>query len=142
MENKTYIWTSQTFTGSVTFTFNADGILLQYDITQAAISHQQLQWFTNRLPRSYNELVQVLKKAKQSKLQLQPNQPITFDLAWNTYNEKVRSSKKKSLKIWNKLKTNDQVRSYLFIDAYKRSVPDGVAYKYFETYLNAELWNN
>lgn len=142
MENKTYIWTSETFTGSVTFTFNNDGILLQYDITQAVIDQRQLEWITNRLPRCYTELVEVLKKAKQSKLQLLPTEPITFDLFWNKYNEKLRSSKKKSLKIWDKLSPNERSKAFLFINTYDRSINNGIAKKYCETYLNAELWNN
>jgi hypothetical protein len=144
MENKTYIWTSGAFTGSVTFTFNQEGILLQYDITQAQINEEQLKWFTTRLPRTYDELLEVLKKTKDKdgKLQLLPTEIITFDLFWNKYDEKVRSSRKKSRKIWDKLSPNERSKAFLFINTYNRSIAHGIGKKYCETYLNAELWNN
>jgi hypothetical protein len=138
----TYIWTSETFTGTVTFTFNEASQLVQYDITDAKLTPHQLNWFTERLPRTYPELVEVLKKAKKSKLQLLPPEAITFDAFWNKYDEKLRSSKKRSLKIWNKLSYTEQCKAYLFITTYNRSIASGIAKKYAETYLNAELWNN
>ncbi len=142
-ENKTYIWSSETFTGSVLFTFNPEGKLLKYDNTEATLNDQQLQWFTERMPGTYDELKDVLSRAKHSKLEALPDAEITFDLFWNRYDEKIRSSKKKSLIIWNRIKDNDRRKAYLFIGTYERSIrSSNTAKKYAETYLNAELWNN
>ena len=71
--NKTYIWTSGTFTGSVLFTFNDEGLLLRYDVTEANLTGAQLTWFVERLPKTFEELKQVLRTAKQSKLEVLPD---------------------------------------------------------------------
>lgn len=68
-------------------------------------------------------------------------QKITFEIFWNKYNDKDRSSKKKSQKIWEKLPEPDQVKAYYHIDRYNRTRGNADK-KYCETYLNAELWNN
>jgi hypothetical protein len=140
--NKTYIWTGESFTGSVHFVFNAEGALLKYDITEAQMSAEQMKWFNDRLPNTLQELKVVLSKTKQAVLQLMPDAEITFDLFWNKYDEKIRSSKKKSLKIWQKLSEGEQKKAYMYINFYNRSISNGIGKKYCETYLNAELWNN
>ncbi len=141
-ENKTYLWTSASFEGSVMFVFNAEGALLKYDVTEAAMSKIQMQWFTDRLPSTLEELKKVLGKTKNPMLQLLPDEEINFELFWNKYDEKVRSSKKKSQKIWQRLSTGEQKKAYLFITMYDRNIGNGIGKKYCETYLNAELWNN
>jgi hypothetical protein len=132
----------KSFEGAVTFQFDAQGKLLKYDCSEAKMSQEQFDWFNERLPRTLLELQQVLAKAKSSKLQKLPPQKVDFEIFWDKYNEKVRSSKKKSLKVWNRLNKTEQIRAYLFIDLYEKSILNGIAKKYCETYLNAELWNN
>ena len=67
---------------------------------------------------------------------------ITFEMFWNRYNEKVRSSKKKAMITWKRLSRADQVKAFNHIRKYEQNIAPGVAKKYAETYLNAELWNN
>lgn len=66
---------------------------------------------------------------------------ITFDMFWNSYNDKLRSSKKRSEKIWQKLDEANQVKAFYFIRTYNRNRGNAEK-KYCETYLTAELWNN
>lgn len=60
---------------------------------------------------------------------------------WDKYNDKIRSSKKKSLKIWDKLTSTDQVKAFTYIHTYNRHRGNAEK-KYAETYLGSELWNN
>ena len=68
-------------------------------------------------------------------------QHITFEMFWEKYNDKLRSSKKRSRKYWDKLSEEDQVKAYYYYDTYNRNRGNAEK-KYCETYLNAELWNN
>lgn len=68
-------------------------------------------------------------------------QQINFDIFWSKYNDKLRSSKKRSQRLWEKLKEADQVKAFYYIDTYNRHRGNAEK-KYCETYLSAELWNN
>ena len=69
------------------------------------------------------------------------DQAVTFEMFWLHYDDKIRSSKKRSEKLWTKLPAHEQVKAYYYIPTYNRN--RGTAEKkYCETYLNAELWNN
>ncbi|MFC4262446.1 hypothetical protein ACFOWM_06140 [Ferruginibacter yonginensis] len=140
--NKKYLWSADSIDGSISFVFNAEGVLLQYDTSEANMNSEQLKYFAEKLPRSLVDLKAFSAKVKGSILKEVTPEPVTFDLFWNRYNEKVRSSKKKALKIWNKMSPNEQSKAFMFIANYERSINDGIAKKYAETYLNAELWNN
>lgn len=66
---------------------------------------------------------------------------ITFDMFWDKYNDKERSSKKRSRKIWDKLPPADQAKAFYYYDQYNRNRGNAEK-KYCETYLAAEMWNN
>lgn len=66
---------------------------------------------------------------------------ITFNLFWEKYDDKTRSSKKRSDKLWSKLSEEDRMGAYFFIDTYNRN-RGSAEKKYCETYLNAEQWKN
>lgn len=142
MENQSYIFTSSRFTGHVVFVFRQDGVLLKYDITEAQLDSEQTTWITARLPKSLSELQALLKKMHGAKLELQRATKVTFDMFWDRYNEKARSSKKKALMKWNRMSQTDRDRAYNFVPMYERNLLTGMEKKYAETYLNAELWNN
>lgn len=66
---------------------------------------------------------------------------ITFEMFWNKYNDKLRSSKKRSEKIWQKLDEANQAKAFYYFTTYNRHRGNAEK-KYCETYLTAELWNN
>ncbi len=66
---------------------------------------------------------------------------ITFEMLWNKYNDKIRSSKKRSEKLWQKLSVDDRVKAFYYIDVYNKNRGNAEK-KYCNTYLNDELWNN
>lgn len=136
----TYHLTSPGFSGFVEFEFDAAGFLTRTDMTNAELSEKQHAWIVKRAPNRLSEITKLLEstQAKFEEVKLD----ITFELFWNRYNEKVRSSKKKAQVTWNRMSKADQVKAFNYIAKYKQSIPSGVACKYAETYLNAELWNN
>lgn len=139
--NRIYSLTSEGFTGEVIFEYNEAGLLEKYDISSADLSEDQQIWMLKRLPRELAELDRIIKGTKSAKL-TEISRDVTFEMFWNKYNEKERSSKKRTLQKWNRMGKAEQAKAYGYIQKYLNSIAVGVAKKYAETYLNAELWNN
>ncbi|MBS4057779.1 MAG: hypothetical protein KGZ82_10725 [Bacteroidales bacterium] len=138
---KHYSLTSTTFTGEVTFVFNDDGLLQSFDQSGAGLSEAQQVFLLRQLPRDLPDIEKFLKTSPTAVF-TEIKQNITFEMFWDKYNEKIRSSKKRTQRAWQRLKATDQVRAYNFILKYESSLYPGTQKKYAETYLNAELWNN
>ncbi len=137
----TYLMTSTAFEGEVIFKFDEAERLLMYDVTGATLSATQLDWLTNRLPRTLKELKAVLKASKGAKLTEQKQTGATFEQFWEAYDEKKRSSRKKTEARWRKMSQAQRDKALNFIPEYFRLL-QGTYPKYAETYLNHELWNN
>ncbi len=135
---KTIHLTSVTFTGYIEFNFNDNDLLEKMEI-HADLSEKQQIYLLKNMPREIIEL----DKLKSSTVTIaEINQDVTFDMFWNRYDEKIRSSKKKALSKWNKMILSDRIRAFRFITKYESNILPGTAKKYAETYLTAELWNN
>jgi len=136
-----YSLTSTAFDGEVLFEFNDAGILQKFDTSAAQLSEQQQLWVLNKMPKHLAHVKKILGDSTTATL-TELKQDVTFEMFWNRYNEKVRSSKKKAERIWNRLTKTNQVKAFRGIQTYERNIPGGVLKKYAETYLGAELWNN
>ncbi|MBK9292585.1 MAG: hypothetical protein IPM52_13315 [Bacteroidetes bacterium] len=137
----TYSLTSSAFEGEVIFDFDDNGLLVRYDASGANLTEGQQVFLLRRLPRELAQIKTFLENSPTARF-TPIEQEISFEMFWNRYNEKLRSSKKKALKIWNRLSRADQIKAYRYITRYEQSVYPGTPKKYAETYLNAELWNN
>jgi len=137
---RTFLMTSSAFKGEIRLVYNDLEMLTNCDLTQAQLTLQQHTWFLKRLPTGLEDLKLLITNST-AKLN-EVNQEITFDTFWKRYNDRDRSSKKKSEKIWNRLSQADQVKAYVYISTYEANRPKGTEKKYAETYLNAEQWNN
>ena len=67
---------------------------------------------------------------------------VTFEMFWDRYNDKARSSRVKTQRVWDRMPEGERVKAYRYINRYKSSIPQGVCMKYATTYLNDQLWNN
>lgn len=135
---KIYHLTSVKFTGYIEFQFNDNELLEKYQIYADLAENQQVYLLKN-IPRETLEL----DKLKSEFVTItEINQDVTFDMFWTRYDEKIRSSKKKTIARWNKMSPGEQIRAYRFISKYESNILPGTAKKYAETYLNTELWAN
>lgn len=134
-------FTSGAFTGEVILIFNELGLLTGYDSSHAELTEDQQKWFLQKLPRELSEVERVLAGSPTAKL-TEIAEEITFEIFWNRYNEKIRSSRKKAMLKWNRMSQADRTKAFHFVAKYEMNIPNGVAKKYAETYLNSELWNN
>ena len=132
--------TSTSWTGEIKLQYNDLDMLINCDLQNAQLSHVQHVWFLKRMPTILEDLQLLIRNSTARMIEV--NQDITFESFWKKYNDKVRSSRKKSEKIWNRLSKADQAKAYAYISTYEASRPKGTEKKYAETYLNAELWNN
>lgn len=135
-----FVFTSTAFDGEVHFEFE-DDLLIKFDQSEATLTEKQQIFLLKRLPRELAEVQKLLDGSPGAKF-TEILEDITFDRFWNRYDEKIRSSKKKALQKWNRLSQLDRNKAFYFIGKYEMSIPNGVAKKYAETYLNSELWNN
>jgi hypothetical protein len=138
---KKYSLTSVAFDGEVVFEFDDAGLLLRFDMSQASLSEDQQLFILRKIPRELSEVQRVIANSDTAKL-TEIDTEVSFEAFWNRYDEKIRSSKKKSLKIWHRLSKTDKIKAFRFIQKYEMSLYQGTAKKYAETYLNSELWNN
>jgi hypothetical protein len=138
---KIYTLTSTAFDGEVLFEFDHAGYLVKFDTGAANLSEQQQLWLLKKMPRHLAHIKQVLGDSDTASL-TEVKEDITFDQFWNRYDEKVRSSKKRSQAIWNRMSKTQRLKAFRYIGKYEINIPNGVAKKYAESYLRAELWNN
>jgi len=142
MEMKTYLFTAQSFAGEVEMTFNDDGLLIKMDMSKATLNSVQIEFLLKRMPIHIDQIKERFADSKNLKFTPVADVEVTFDMFWDRYDEKIRSSKKRALTRWNKLTKADQQRAYQFINTYESSLQSWTQKKYAESYLNAELWNN
>jgi len=138
---KVFLLTSTAWQGEIEIHFNESDLLITCDLSRAVLSEQQHLWFLKRMPVELAELKALIAKTQTAKL-TEIKEEITFETFWNRYDDKVRSSRKKAQRIWDRMTTANRVKSFRHISTYEATRPAGVAKKYAETYLNAETWNN
>ena len=136
-----YSLSSTQFQGEVILEFDQEGFLVRFDSYGAQLSTRQKSWLARELPRHLDDLKQVLGNSSTATL-TELKQDITFEMFWDRYDEKIRSSRKKALTRWNNMSKTDKMKAYRSISRYEMNLLPGTAKKYAETYLNAELWNN
>lgn len=136
---KTLIMTSETFTGSVMFEYGESGRLESLKM-DASLNDTQLEWLGKNIPWT-EDLIQPFTTHSTKLVFSLTDRDITFEMFWNRYNDKSRSSRKKTEQKWNKLSKADQVKAYCYIPVYLKNKGEA-GLKYAETYLHAELWNN
>ena len=135
----TLLMTSAKFTGTVTFEYNEAGKLESLRI-EADLNDQQLAVLGANMPWTQQHIQPFCELSKFATFVMQ-DRDVSFEMFWNRYNDKTRSSKKKTEKEWMKLGKVDQVKAYMFIPIYLKN--KGTAEKkYATTYLSDELWNN
>lgn len=131
--------TSDQFRGSLVFNYNEVGQLTRLDI-DAELTEKQKSIITTYLPWTRAAADGFMDTFNTAKYIIEA-QELTFEMFWKRYDDKARSSKKKTESQWNKMSKTEQAKAYLFIPKYFRN--KGTAEKkYATTYLSDELWNN
>lgn len=128
---------STKFTGKVIVKFNDQDCFAGIDFSEADVTVGQVQWFLKRIPANSHAMGMFLAGMVTEVLE-----SIDFAAFWNRYNDKARSSRVKTERVWNRMSRAEQVKAYNFVPKYFNSIPGGVMKKYATTYLNDQLWNN
>lgn len=140
MIDKRYYLTSVQFEGEIELGYCAEGYLVRFE-NRGNLDRIQRAWLLNHIPIHLNDLEELKTKSKTVVITL-VKQAISFDDFWNRYDHKAVSSKKKTLAAWQRMPEAERIKAYNYIYRYLQNLPNGVAKKYAETYLNSQVWNN
>ena len=132
--------TSPAFEGCVTYGFDdTTDRLVMVDMSSVPFSEELWKCIWSNLPATSKAMGKV--KGRTGVI-TELVEEITFDMFWQRYDDKARSSKVKTQRAWDKMPEREQVKAYQFIPRYFESIPPGVCKKYATTYLSDQLWNN
>lgn len=124
----------------IIYTYNKESEMFTgLEIKQPDISEETLLLILNNIRTTLSSFLTWLKNVKAECVEIQVT--ITFEMFWDKYNDKERSSKKRSRRLWDKLPEEEQVKAYYYYDRYNRN-RGSAEKKYCETYLGAVMWNN
>lgn len=137
---KKFELTIPAFEGKVTYGFDdSTDYLVMIDMSSLSFSPELWRFLWKKLPATSRD---VFAMKGQTGVITEIVENITFDMFWQRYNDKARSSKVKTERVWSRMNRTEQVKAYQFIPRYFESIPQGVCKKYATTYLNDQLWNN
>ena len=126
-------------TTGIVFTYTDSGLFMGILINET-MEKEALEYVVKSIRLTLDEFFVWAKTIKHIEVvELQQN--ISFDMFWDLYNDKARSSRKKSQLVWNRLAEPDRIKAYYHYPRYNKHRGNAEK-KYCETYLNAELWNN
>jgi hypothetical protein len=131
--------TAPTIDGAIQFDYNEAGYLERFFVG-ASLTHQQYQFIVGRLPWHTDQIEAFTTSVPSASFAMR-DRKLTFREFWDKYDDKVRSSRKRTEKKWDSMSETEQIKAYLFIPKYFRSKGNAEK-KYAETYLAAEQWNN
>lgn len=117
--------------------FNDKDFFAGIDFIEADVTVGQTAWFMKHLPAKVADMG-VLAELTVSEIL----DSVTFEAFWDKYNDKARSSRIKTKRVWDRMSRSEQLKAYHYIDRYVHNIPATVCKKYATTYLNDQLWNN
>lgn len=134
-----YELTSPKFSGSVIYSFDDGGHLTGVDMSSVPFEETIWRAVWGHLPAD-PQSVNAVKGRTGTVREIR--EEVTFGMFWDRYDDKLNSSRKRTLAKWNRMPECDRRAAYYHIPKYFAAIPPGVRKKYAETYLNSELWNN
>lgn len=136
-----FIFTTPNMPDGVIYTYDADTeLFVGLQIAQENMSEQSRRKVIENIKATLPIFLMWVNDFESCTV-VEREQKITFEMFWKKYNDASRSSRKRSLKLWEKLDENNQVKAYYYYDTYNRNRGNAEK-KYCETYLSCELWNN
>lgn len=123
--------------GSVEFTYNQDGLLVEY-LLSAELSEHQLLFLLKRLPRTVED-VEVLQSQHPAFSVSKLTENLSFNTFWEAYGQKIHPHRCEPL--WNKLKDGEKLAALTAISAYFSHTNKTGAYRVNpENYIKKQYW--
>ncbi len=139
MNGNTYIITSSSAGGEIIFRYDADGMLIAYEMN-ADLTQEQYARLVATFPFQESDAKAMAEKPN-SKVQLVPAD-LSFERFWNAYNYK-EGKKVMAENSWKRLSTKDKAEALSYIAEYNHKlIVSGVAKAYPSTYINQKYWEN
>lgn len=137
---KKYILTSEYFSGSVTFGFNADNWLVYFNNEAEFTEDRQYKWLfeVERFPIRLEQIPALAKKVKGTLKEVPAD--LSFDMFWNSYSKKINLLRVRPM--WNKLSDAQRMQAILNIKPYDSYLQrTGIGKAHPENYLRKEYYN-
>lgn len=131
--------TSDKYSGVVVYKFGEDDRFVGIDFSGSDVNVAQAHWIMMHLPANAGSMAHF--PGTSAKV-VEVVEEVDFQRFWDRYNDKARSSRVKTKRVWDRMRKSDQMRAYHFVPKYFSSIPGGVMKKYATTYLNDRLWDN
>jgi hypothetical protein len=138
--NHKYAFTWPKHTGSIVITYGANSYLTNVAIEQV-LPTEGIEEFLKLVPVIHDEKrLQEYIKWSQAKVSTSVTE-LTFEHFYEAFGN--RKGKEEAQKAWKKLSEADQLKAYLYIPTYLRTMTnDRVAQLYPASYLNKKRWND
>ena len=138
---KKYIVRNKKTGGEMLFKFDIQGRLLAFDLLETEPTQKVYTFIQTNLPVTVGQLVQLVKKWKDSELH-EVALDLSFEGFWKTYANK-NGKKKMCENTWAKMDDNERGLALAGIEKYNKAVRrDGISKCYPATYLNQRYWEN
>ncbi|QEM13456.1 hypothetical protein [Mucilaginibacter rubeus] len=123
--------------GSVEFTYNETGLLVEY-VCSAELSTEQLVFMLKRIPLLV-EQVKEMPGIHPSFTVVELTQDLSFKIFWEAYGQKIHPHRCEPL--WNRLKDSDKIAALNAMPSYFRYLTrTGVAKVNPENYIKKQYW--
>lgn len=135
---KKFTLTFPSYQGEITFTYDDNDLL-----SGIAFGGNHPEWMKSAVLKTLPMTVQKLLNVNwRDGILTEEAEKVTFQMFWDRYADKARSSKVKTERVWNRMSEGERVKAYRYVNRYKSAIPHGVCMKYAATYLNDQMWNN
>lgn len=138
---KTYTITGSSFTGTLVFKYDVNGVLANFDL-DGELSDKQRAWlFSHRFP--FQESGIKMFSGIVNFTVFGGNLDLSFDNFWNAYNYKI-GKKPMAENIWKRMSKADQIAALSGIKPYDSHLARHImkAKAHATTYLNQRYWEN
>lgn len=135
---KKFTLTFPRYQGEITFAYDDNDLL-----SGIAFGGNHPEWMKSAVLKTLPMTVQKLLNVNwRDGILTEEAEKVTFQMFWDRYADKARSSKVKTERVWNRMPEGERVKAYRYVNRYKSAIPQGVCMKYAATYLNDQMWNN
>ena len=131
--------TNTAFTGEAIATYNADGLLIKFDVSQTDMNERLVTYFKQQLPANVINLQSAFKK---DTVIVESEVVISFEQFWQKYDYKFHKDRAEQL--YKRLSKTNQILAFFGLDKYHKYLRKNPtqAKLHPDTYLRNKAWEN
>ena len=138
MKGNTYTITGTKFEGTITFTYDLSGWIINFSVDEAELSDEQRKWLFTRFPFVEH---QIKTFETTPNFQIEKGEPdLSFEAFWNVYG--IKQKRIVTEKLWNKLSKSDRMAAIQAVRKYNNWLArqNGIAKQLPDTFIRQKRW--